>query len=134
MSSVAQKSSAAALFTMGSLEAVAIARAPLLELRRKIEEEVRTALPTDDSQKVVHSPLLAFVNMVVADGKELPATVDSVRRQVLSDVDLYLSNKRKQRMLLKLYNPLHGMSEQERIRATARTVGLDIPQKKTDLS
>lgn len=30
-------------------------------------------------------------------------------------------------MLMEQYNPLYGMSEKDRIRATARTVGLHVP-------
>lgn len=47
--------------------------------------------------------------------------------RILSDVELFLRSKRKYLTLMEQYNPLYGMSEQDRIRATARTVGLHVP-------
>lgn len=47
--------------------------------------------------------------------------------KVLADVELLLRSKRIHTSLMEMYNPLYGMTEQERIRATARTVGLDVP-------
>ncbi|KAF8592534.1 hypothetical protein K439DRAFT_1400434 [Ramaria rubella] len=50
--------------------------------------------------------------------------------KVLKDVEntaAFLRADRTHKMLLERYSPLHDLSEEERIRATARRVGLDTP-------
>ena len=49
--------------------------------------------------------------------------------QALANVELFLRSKRKHYALMEKYNPLYGMSDKDRIRATARTVGLQVPTK-----
>lgn len=47
----------------------------------------------------------------------------------MSDIEVFMRNKRLYETLMKQYSPLYGMTEQDRIRATARTVGLDVPKE-----
>lgn len=47
--------------------------------------------------------------------------------KILADLELLLRSMRRYTALMSAYNPLYGMSEEERIRATARTVGLEVP-------
>ncbi|WFD16536.1 hypothetical protein MARU1_002574 [Malassezia arunalokei] len=44
-------------------------------------------------------------------------------------MDATICCKRKHYALMEKYNPLYGMSDKDRIRATARTVGLQVPTK-----
>lgn len=68
-----------------------------------------------------HTPLAQFTHLLGADGKQ---------QRVLANLEVFLRSKRVYTSLMEQYNPLYGMSEQERIRATARTVGLDVPEEK----
>ncbi|EPQ29855.1 uncharacterized protein PFL1_02528 [Pseudozyma flocculosa PF-1] len=50
-----------------------------------------------------------------------------VRQRTLANLASFLHNKTRYLDLLERYNPSHGMSEEERVRLTARRVGLDVP-------
>ena len=52
-----------------------------------------------------------------------------VSQRALADLELFLRSKRVHSTLQERYNPMYGMSEKERIRATARRVGLNVPKK-----
>ncbi|KLO15672.1 hypothetical protein SCHPADRAFT_251218 [Schizopora paradoxa] len=54
---------------------------------------------------------------------------DELVRDV-SNAALFLKSQRAYNELLERYNPLHGMSQEERTVATARRVGLDMPIEK----
>lgn len=47
--------------------------------------------------------------------------------QRLNNITLLIQNTRVHGELLARYNPVYGKSEQERIRATANRVGLEVP-------
>ncbi|CAO1621516.1 unnamed protein product [Parajaminaea phylloscopi] len=47
--------------------------------------------------------------------------------QEMRDLETYLRSNRVHKELLARYNPLHDQTERERVRATARRVGLDVP-------
>ncbi|KAJ1028236.1 hypothetical protein NDA13_003680 [Ustilago tritici] len=49
------------------------------------------------------------------------------RQQNLENLHVFLQNKALHAELLQRYNPTTGMTEEERIRLTARRVGLDVP-------
>ncbi|SAM64434.1 related to FMC1-mitochondrial matrix protein, required for assembly of F1F0 ATP synthase [Ustilago bromivora] len=49
------------------------------------------------------------------------------RQQNLENLHVFLKNKALHAELLQRYNPTTGMTEEERIRLTARRVGLDVP-------
>ena len=66
------------------------------------------------------SPLTHFVQMH-ADG---PASA----QRMLADLELLLRSRRVHAELIKSYNPLAGLAAAERVRATARRVGLDVPE------
>ncbi|KAJ1020164.1 hypothetical protein NDA16_004444 [Ustilago loliicola] len=50
-----------------------------------------------------------------------------LRQQNLENLHVFLQNKALHAELLQRYNPTTGMTEEERIRLTARRVGLDVP-------
>ncbi|KAH9844013.1 uncharacterized protein C8Q71DRAFT_730918 [Rhodofomes roseus] len=45
----------------------------------------------------------------------------------LANALTFMRSQRMHKMLLERYNPLHDMSTEERVKATARRVGLDMP-------
>lgn len=55
-----------------------------------------------------------------------PATLKT-RRQELEQFLIYLRAQRMYGTLLERYNPGMGMNEEERVRLTARRVGMDMP-------
>ncbi|KAI3625882.1 hypothetical protein CBS9595_001243 [Malassezia furfur] len=119
MSSAAARKASASLFSFASLDA-ARTRATPKELAAKVFDELRDALPTrTDAQ---NTPLAAFTRQLEDMDRSQPA---------LADLELFLRSKRVFNKLMEQYNPLYGMSEQERIKATARTVGLDVPSAPT---
>ncbi|KAK0541545.1 hypothetical protein OC835_000013 [Tilletia horrida] len=80
----------------------------------------------------LRSPVLPFVRQTLS---QLPSDAHSSAQEGrtplrdLADVALFMRSKRIHGELLLRYNPTHGMTEQERVRATARRVGLDVPQE-----
>ncbi|TKY87677.1 hypothetical protein EX895_003258 [Sporisorium graminicola] len=54
-------------------------------------------------------------------------TPAQLRQQTLENLHTFLENKALHAELLQRYNPTVGMSEEERVRLTARRVGLDVP-------
>ncbi|SNX83685.1 related to FMC1 - mitochondrial matrix protein, required for assembly of F1F0 ATP synthase [Melanopsichium pennsylvanicum] len=54
-------------------------------------------------------------------------TTEQMRQQNLENLHIFLTNKALHAELLQRYNPTTAMSEEERIRLTARRVGLDVP-------
>lgn len=127
MSTVAQKASASALFSLASLEAAAT-RLPARQVADKVLHELRSTVCISferiDAQRN-HKDTLSgsLVDMVDLYVQNVPKS-----STILADMELLLRSKRIHTSLMEMYNPLYGMSEQERIRATARTVGLDVPQ------
>ncbi|EPT02858.1 hypothetical protein FOMPIDRAFT_55139 [Fomitopsis schrenkii] len=49
----------------------------------------------------------------------------------LENAVTFMRSQRMYKILLERYNPLHDMSTEERVKATARRVGLDMPVKET---
>ncbi|SPO32098.1 related to FMC1 - mitochondrial matrix protein, required for assembly of F1F0 ATP synthase [Ustilago trichophora] len=54
-------------------------------------------------------------------------TPEQLRQQNLENLHVFLQNKALHAELLQRYNPTTGMTEEERVRLTARRVGLDVP-------
>ncbi|SPO25231.1 related to FMC1 - mitochondrial matrix protein, required for assembly of F1F0 ATP synthase [Ustilago trichophora] len=54
-------------------------------------------------------------------------TPEELRQQNLENLHVFLQNKALHAELLQRYNPTTGMTEEERVRLTARRVGLDVP-------
>lgn len=54
-------------------------------------------------------------------------TPAQLRQQTLENLHVFLQNKALHAELLQRYNPTVGMTEEERVRLTARRVGLDVP-------
>ncbi|KAL9933133.1 hypothetical protein V8E36_007851 [Tilletia maclaganii] len=92
--------------------------------------EVRRALPP-----FLKSPVLPFIRASLqttspTDGSASgPSAQGRTRLRDLADIELFMRSKRIHGDLLLRYNPTHGMTEQERVRLTARRVGLDVPQE-----
>ncbi|KAI0728762.1 hypothetical protein C8Q72DRAFT_833018 [Fomitopsis betulina] len=49
----------------------------------------------------------------------------------LKNAVTFMRSQRMYKILLERYNPLHGLSTEERVKATARRVGLDMPVNET---
>ncbi|KAF4979310.1 hypothetical protein FZEAL_4451 [Fusarium zealandicum] len=56
-----------------------------------------------------------------------PATSQDARAQAAVEAIAYLRSQRLYATLLERYNPGMGMDEEERVRLTARRVGMDLP-------
>ena len=57
----------------------------------------------------------------------LPFEGETRTPQILRNLDTFLRHKRTHAALLERYNPSSAITEEERIRLTARRVGLDVP-------
>ncbi|KAI5467714.1 FMC1 protein family [Mariannaea sp. PMI_226] len=55
------------------------------------------------------------------------ATSDAARAHAAAQAVAYLRSQRQYATLLERYNPGMGMDEEERVRLTARRVGMDLP-------
>lgn len=109
MASPAAKASAAALFSFASLEA-ATTRASTREVAERVLTEIRSSRNHNASQTTA-----------LASWTQLYAGQPPHAVQALANVELFLRSKRKHYALMEKYNPLYGMSDKDRIRATART-------------
>ncbi|EDR12386.1 uncharacterized protein LACBIDRAFT_311736 [Laccaria bicolor S238N-H82] len=88
-------------------------RGVLRELRRSIEPS-----------RKVNTSIVSHFRCVVQSYRE------SKDPQILVDLDnatLLLRSQREHKRLLERYNPLFDLTAEERIHATARRVGLDMP-------
>lgn len=61
---------------------------------------------------------------------ELTGVTESLAHEALADLELFLRSKRVHSELQQRYNPTIGMTRDEKVRATARRVGLDVPNKR----
>ncbi|KAI0080736.1 hypothetical protein K474DRAFT_1589133 [Panus rudis PR-1116 ss-1] len=50
-------------------------------------------------------------------------------QQDIENVLTFMRSQRMHKILLERYNPLHDLTTEERVKATARRVGLDMPVK-----
>lgn len=73
------------------------------------------------------SPLMLLAKQ--ADTTEHHGTQRAPTQRALADLELFLRSKRVHSTLQERYNPMSGMSEKDRIQATARRVGLNVPKK-----
>ncbi|KAE8234848.1 hypothetical protein CF326_g94 [Tilletia indica] len=94
-----------------------------------VESAATTTISRTTPPSFLQSPVLPFIRQSLRSAE---AGTDSgvqgrTRLRDLADVELFMRSKRIHGDLLIRYNPTHGMSEQERVRATARRVGLDVP-------
>ena len=60
---------------------------------------------------------------------EFTGDSESLAHEALADLELFLRSKRVHSELQERYNPTIGMTRAEKVRATARRVGLDVPNK-----
>lgn len=118
----AARKATAGLFSFASLDA-ARTRATARELAEQVYHELRMAVRRLLTQlpsrtEPMQTPLAQYTHLVSAHDSQQP---------VMANLELFLRSKRVHNALMEQYNPLYGMSEQDRIKATARTVGLDVP-------
>ncbi|KAI9631696.1 uncharacterized protein MKK02DRAFT_30705 [Dioszegia hungarica] len=93
---------------------------PVTHLYRSLLRELRfsSKQPTIKRSPIVVSQVRQLVSSIQSE--------DQLSRTLMETRD-FLRSSRIYGDLLKRYNPLHDMSDDERIRATARRVGLDAP-------
>ncbi|PWN47492.1 hypothetical protein IE53DRAFT_390365 [Violaceomyces palustris] len=97
-------------------------------------ERLKTALPVYLREVFSSSPSPAEAGTGRSPppfGYKSPLSELSLKSRELEDLVTFLKGKRVHAELLERYNPTHGMTEQERVRATARRVGLDVPKEHT---
>jgi len=86
-------------------------------------------LPTR-SIKVPASPLRTSIRNQFASAPSNPSPEYALaRRQEIEQAIQYLKAQRTYGALLERYNPGADMSEEERVRLTARRVGMDMPEE-----
>ncbi|WWC65544.1 uncharacterized protein I303_108162 [Kwoniella dejecticola CBS 10117] len=93
---------------------------PITHLYRSVLREIRLS---SRSSRSTRSPVVSqHVRTLVASTSDK----EILSRTLLETRD-FLRSTRIHAELLKRYNPIHGMSEEERIKATANRVGLNTP-------
>ncbi|RSH93627.1 hypothetical protein EHS25_006273 [Saitozyma podzolica] len=94
---------------------------PVTHLYRSLLRELRLASkqPRGTRNMTVTNHVRVLVNDARSDEGRLQRTLVETRD--------FLRASRIHGELLKRYNPLHDMTEEERVHATARRVGLDTP-------
>ncbi|KAK0557912.1 hypothetical protein OC846_000207 [Tilletia horrida] len=113
-----------------STDLIASAQSELAASRAGASAEVSASITRRPPPAFLLSPVLPFVRQALRKGSDPAAQGEQDRRtsiRDLADVELFMRSKRIHGELLLRYNPTHGMSEQERVKATARRVGLDVP-------
>ncbi|WRT69374.1 uncharacterized protein IL334_006358 [Kwoniella shivajii] len=93
---------------------------PITHLYRSLLRELR--LVSQKPRSVRNPTVLQHVRTIV----DTSSDKQTLSRTLLETRD-FLRSSRIHAELLKRYNPIHGMTEEERIKATARRVGLDVP-------
>ncbi|KDN39170.1 hypothetical protein K437DRAFT_14304 [Tilletiaria anomala UBC 951] len=84
------------------------------------------------SRSNASTPLQGYVKHVfgaTVEEAEKRLARDTEKGRRLRDLDLFLRSKKTHAELLVRYNPTHDLTEQERVRMTARRVGLDVPDE-----
>lgn len=74
------------------------------------------------------TPLLAYIDLVAHEGSSDDGAAKARAQRILANLDTYVHSKQTHEELLERYNPTHSMSASERVAATARRVGLDVPE------
>ncbi|WVQ96352.1 hypothetical protein IAU59_003457 [Kwoniella sp. CBS 9459] len=94
----------------------------ITHLYRSLLREVRLASkqPRATRNPVVTQQIRTLVDSSLSGDK-------TSAEKILIETRDFMRATRIHAELLERYNPIHGMSEEERIRATARRVGLDTP-------
>ncbi|WWC95270.1 hypothetical protein V866_002129 [Kwoniella sp. B9012] len=93
---------------------------PITHLYRSLLREIRLA--SKQSLATRNPTVSQHVRTIV----DTTSDQQALQRTLLETRD-FLRSSRIHAELLKRYNPIHGMSEEARIKATARRVGLDTP-------
>ncbi|CAO1635751.1 unnamed protein product [Sympodiomycopsis kandeliae] len=97
-------------------------------LYRSLLKELR-ANPTNPIKVINTSafesqPIVQHVKSTFRNTSSIDAQIKEMR-----DLETYLRSNRVHKQLLLRYNPMHDQTEKERVRATARRVGLDVPKE-----
>ncbi|WWC93133.1 uncharacterized protein L201_008100 [Kwoniella dendrophila CBS 6074] len=93
---------------------------PITHLYRSLLREIRLS---SKQTRLTRNPTVSQHIRTLVDTSKDKQTLS---RTLLETRD-FLRSSRIHAELLQRYNPIHGMSEEERIKATARRVGLDTP-------
>ncbi|KAL1409456.1 hypothetical protein Q8F55_003439 [Vanrija albida] len=93
---------------------------PTKHLYRSLLRELRL---TSNQPRAKRNPVVAIHVRQLVDGAESQAALD----RTLTEARDFLRSSRIYDELIKRYNPTHGMSQDERVHASARRVGLDTP-------
>ncbi|KAG6820093.1 hypothetical protein H0H93_005405 [Arthromyces matolae] len=94
---------------------------PLAHLYRDLLRELRrSAVAPRKANRAVASNLRSLANNYRLSGS-------AVVFQDLQNALLFLKSQREYKVLIDRYNPLVDLTAEERIKATARRVGLDMP-------
>ncbi|ETS60707.1 hypothetical protein PaG_04610 [Moesziomyces aphidis] len=91
---------------------------PLVSYLQREYKDLESGAAGEDKVKAT-SDYIPFV----APAKSAP----ELRQQNLENLHVFLQNKALHAELLQRYNPTSGLTEEERVRLTARRVGLDVP-------
>ena len=87
---------------------------------RSLYRSLLRELPPRPLLKTPRSPLHTRLRAAFSEGNAEPAMADQFAA--------YLRSQRMYGVLLDRYNPGMNMDEEERVRLTARRVGMDLPQ------
>ncbi|WVQ79549.1 hypothetical protein IAT38_001648 [Cryptococcus sp. DSM 104549] len=96
--------------------------APVSHLYRSVLRELRLSShkPRSTRNLIVQNNIRTLI---------LTASSPETLERTLLETRDFLKSSRIHAELLRRYNPIHGMSEEERINATARRVGLNTPKE-----
>lgn len=105
------------------MESQAHVRSLYRAILRELPQTARAAV------KTAPSPLRASIRSHFVDSSAPASEHDALaRRQETDQAIQYLKSQRMYLTLLERYNPGADMTEEERVRLTARRVGMDMPE------
>lgn len=107
------------------MEAQAHARSLYRAILRELPQSARSSIKSQPS------PLRSSIRHHFANAPAVSHSPENAlaRRQELEQAVQYLKAQRMYVMLLERYNPGADMNEEERVRLTARRVGMDMPEE-----
>ncbi|OCF33391.1 hypothetical protein I317_07000 [Kwoniella heveanensis CBS 569] len=96
----------------------------ITHLYRSLLREVRLA---SKKPRATRNPVVVQQIRTLVDSSLSGNGNNTSAEKILIETRDFMRATRIHAELLQRYNPIHGMSEEERIKATARRVGLDTP-------
>ncbi|KAK5086633.1 hypothetical protein LTR64_000617 [Lithohypha guttulata] len=110
------------------MDPTAHARSLYRAIMRELPQSARTSIKTSPSP-LRSSIRKHFVNSPSASSSSSSPEALLARRQEMEQAIKYLKAQRTYVALLERYNPGMDMSEEDRVRLTARRVGMDMPEE-----